>query len=181
MFGILEDGTWRMFDGSLPDSAPARDPQRPGWVWLAGYDGAVWTDGSTVEIVPLGEQGRGVAPAGDGRAWVGGSGLYLVDMNTKSATYYGPSATRGSNPRPFAVGPDGVLWYGCDEGLCWLDTNNPHRRAGVFHAPPSGVPQWGGLPWWPQRGEIHVTNTGYELWMTTPSRGLTVLDVKPAD
>ncbi len=182
MFGVLEDGTWTFFEGALAGGSPARDPQRAGWVWLAGFDGAVWTDGATIESVPLGENGRGIAPAGNGRAWVGGSGLYLVDMNTRTSTYYGPDVTHTTNPRPVAVAPDGILWYGCDEGLCWLDTNNPsRRRGGTFHAPPGGEPQWGGLPWWPQRAELHVTDTGYELWMTTPSRGITVLDVKPAN
>jgi hypothetical protein len=101
-------------------------------------------------------------------------------MGTKSYEFFGPGTIRGSNPRPFGVSPDGLLWYGCDEGLCWLDTKNPSRRlGGVFHAPPGGEPQWGGLPWWPQRAELRVTPEFYEIWMTTPSRGITVLKVAP--
>jgi hypothetical protein len=35
------------------------------------------------------------------------------------------------------------------------------------------------LPWWPIRAELRVTPDFYEIWMTTPSRGITVLKVTP--
>jgi hypothetical protein len=180
MIGIYSGGEWRTFNLTLFAGAPAGDPDRPGWVWLTGPDGSVWTDGTTVEKIVLPEVPHGSAPVGRSRAWVGGSGLYLVDMTTKTYEFFGPGTIRGSNPRPFGVSPDGLLWYGCDEGLGWLDTQAPsRRRSGIFHAPPGGVPQWGGLAWWPQRAEIRVASGYYELWMTTPSRGITVLRVSP--
>ena len=178
MIGIYFGGAWTTFGLTLLAGAPAGDPDRPGWVWLTGPDGSVWTDGTSVEKILLPEVPHGSAPVGRGRAWVGGSGLYLVDMATKTDEFYGPGTIRGSNPRPFGVSPDGLLWYGCDEGLCWLDTKVPSRRlGGVFHAPSGGEPQWGGLPWWPIRAELRVTPDYYEFWMTTPSRGITVLKV----
>jgi hypothetical protein len=180
MIGVYSGSAWQLFDGSLFAGGPVADPDLPGWVWLTGWDGAVLTDGLSVEKFPLPEYVQGAAPMGDGRAWVGGTGLYLVDMTSKTYEYFGPEIIRSANPRPFGISPDGILWYGCDDGLGWLDTKVPsRRRSGIFSAPPGGKPQWGGLPWWPLRGEIRVASGYYELWMTTPSRGITVLRVSP--
>jgi hypothetical protein len=178
---IYAEDEWTALDPLLSVGTATADPERPGWVWLTGADGSIWTDGVTFQKVQLPEVANGTAPIGNGRAWVGtGSGLYLVDMATETYKLYGPGTVRGLNPRPFGVSPDGILWYGCDEGLGWLDTKVPSlRRSGIFHAPPNGEPQWGGLPWWPIRAEIRVASGYYELWMTTPSRGITVLRVSP--
>ena len=180
MFGLYSGGGWQTFDLLTVGGSPVVDPDRPGWVWLTGWEGSTWTDGTTFEKVVLPEAGRGSAPVGNGRAWVGGTGLYLVDMAAKTYQYFGQETIHGFSARPFGVSPDGLLWYGCDDGLCWLDTKNPSRRhGGVFHAPPGGEPQWGGLAWWPTRAELRVTPDFYEIWMTTPSRGITVLKVVP--
>ncbi|MEQ1902569.1 MAG: hypothetical protein ABL888_00120 [Pirellulaceae bacterium] len=178
---IYSGGAWQELDLFSSDGAPAADPDRPGWVWITGWDGSVRTDGTIFEKTLLPELPNGSAPIGNGQAWVGsGSGLYLVNMVTKTFKFFGTGTVRGTNPRPFGVSPDGILWYGCDEGLGWLGTKGSSRRqSGIFHAPPGGVPQWGGLAWWPQRGEIRVTPNYYEIWMTTPSRGITVLRVSP--
>lgn len=180
MIGVYEDGEWQLFNLTLFAGSPVVDPELPGWVWLTGADGCVFTDGTTIEKLSLPEFVHGSAPIGASRAWVGGAGLYLVDMTTKTFTYFAPSTFRGQNPRPFGVSPDGILWYGCDEGLGWLDTKPQiRRRSGIFYAPANGEPQWGGLPWQPLRCEIRVAANHYELWMTTPSRGVTVLKVSP--
>lgn len=181
MIGLYSGDQWQLFNGTVYAGSPSPDPGRPGWMWLTGIDGALWTDGSTIETVTLPEVAHGSAPVGSARAWVGGSGLYLVDMTTKTYRYFGPATIHGTNPRPFAVSPDGILWYGCDEGLCWLNTRVPSGRVGgIFYAPPGGAYQWGGLAWWPQRAELRLLPFGaYELWMTTPSRGITVLKVAP--
>jgi hypothetical protein len=179
-FGVYSNGAWNMFDGTLLGGGPVSDPTMPGWVWLAGWDGAVLTDGLTIEKLPLPDYAQGVAPIGFGRAWVGGSDLYLVDMINMSWQFFGPERVRSTHPRPFVVSPDGILWYGCDKGLGWLETKNPsRRRSGIFHAPAGGEPQWGGLAWWPTRAEIRIASGFYELWMSTPSRGITVLKVTP--
>jgi hypothetical protein len=174
MIGIYSGGNWQLFEGTLMAGNPVADRDLPGWVWLTGAEGVVLTDGLTFETLALPEVVQGSAPIGGGRAWVGGSGLYRVNMTTKSYEYFNPGVFQGQNPRPFGVSPDGILWYGCDEGLGWLDSR---WRSGIFHAPPNGEPQWGGLPWWPIRAEIRVARRYYELWLTTPSRGITVLRV----
>ena len=181
MIGVLSNGEWQLFNLTLFAGSPVRDPDLKGWVWLSGLDGSVFTDGTTFEQVAIPEIARGSAPIGDKRAWVGGTGLYLVNMKKKTYDYFAPGSFSGTNPLPFVVSPDGLLWYGCDEGLGWLETKNLKKnkrgRSGIFHSPANGEPQWGGLPWAPQRVEIHVTQGCYELWMTTPSRGITVLRV----
>ncbi len=180
MIGVFENGDWQLFNLTLFAGSPVADPELPGWVWLTGADGSVFTDGQTFNKLQLPEFVHGSAPIGSSRAWVGGNGLYLVDMTTETYTYYAPSTFRGQNPQPFGVSPDGLLWYGCDEGLGWLDTKAPSRqRSGIFYAPTNGEPQWGGLAWHPGRTEIRVASGYYELWMTTPSRGITVLRVSP--
>lgn len=180
MIGVYADGEWKTFDLSLFAGGPAIDPDRPGWVWLSGIDGAVLTDGTTVEKLQLPEAGRGSAPIGNNRAWVGGTGLYRVDMETQSFEHFDSEIFPIIDTRPYFVSPDGLLWFGCDQGLCWLDTTTtPLNRGGVFRAPEGGVPQWGGLPWWPTRAELKVQPGFYEIWMTTPSRGITVLKIAP--
>jgi hypothetical protein len=179
MNGYLEDGSWHSFadgTGALWGTDPVADPDHPGYVWAAGLGGTFWTNGTDTRSVPVG--GRWVAPIGTRQAWVGSDeGLYRVDMAAGTWVRYPPAAVRGAETGAFGVSPDGLLWYMCDGDLCWLDTtsNAARPRTGIFHVVVE--PQWGRLAWHPTHAEIRTVPGGYQIWMTTPSRGITLLTV----
>lgn len=180
LIGYRERGVWHnFFEAGAPIFAtdPVADPDHPRRVWATGIDGTFWTDG--VDRRRLDLAGRWVVPIGDRRAWVGADdGLYRVDMGTRTVRRFAPSLVRGAETGPLALSPDGLLWYACDGNLCWLDTgtlSRPRPRTGVFHA--EIEPQWGSLPWHVTDADVRVLRGGYQLWLTTPSRGLTVIDV----
>ena len=180
LIGYREAGVWHNFfeDGApVFATAPAADPDHPRRVWATGIDGTVWTDGVDHRWLRL--PGRWVVPIGHQRAWVGADdGLYRVDMRTGTWRRFPARLVGGAETGPLALTPDGLLWYTCDADLCWLDTTTLGRarpRTGVFHV--RIEPQWGSLPWHPTDADVLVRRAGYELWLTTPSRGLTVLKV----
>ena len=182
LIGVLDQGTWTNFfeDGNpVFASDPVADPDHPRRVWATGTSGTVWTDGIDHQWLPL--PGRGVVPIGNKRAWVGSDdGLYRVDMATQTSRRLPPAAVRGAETGPLGISPDGLLWYTCDADLCWLDLSTQSQRTprtGIFHVDIN--PQWGSLPWHVTDAEIKTVPGGYELWMTTPSRGLTVIKVRP--
>jgi hypothetical protein len=138
-----------------------------------------------------------MAVARNGIAWLGcsvqlgaggtGGGLIRLDSNTGTYSimqYENGWPFPGRYVSPWTVTPDGKVWMtyvnthqSFDGGLCSYD---PATGTVVnFPGPdPSGSPQWGGLPH-TQIYDIEVKTlaTGYELWMSCPSRGIAVLRV----
>jgi len=177
----------------------ARDPSRAGTVWAQSDYEVRRTDGDYSLSLPIesfpGSAAwfTGLAIEPSGAAWFGtwtqftstGSTLIRIDPNTNTYSTFNHDdgwPFPGEHVRPLAVTPDGRLWLHYDSefpsddaGLCWYDG----VHVGSFPAPPGGQPQWGGMP---HAGitdfEVHVIASGYELWMSCPSRGLAVLTVE---
>ena len=181
MIGYLENGAWHIFgldQGAIWGTDPVADPDHTGYIWAAGDGGTSWSNGTDTVTVPVGK--RWVAPIGNQQAWVGADdGLYKVDLATRTWVRYPPSVVRAAETGVIGVSPDGLLWYTCGADLCWIDTTSVavRPRSGIFHVVIE--PQWGRLPWHPTDAEIRAVPGGYEVWMTTPSRGITVLRVQP--
>lgn len=175
-----------------------RDPDRSGTVWVSTYAEVIRTDGSyrfsrTYDQFPeMNTQSDvfgWVAAGPNGTAWLGATpGLFKLDANTGNYEFFtelGGYSCVGASP--YAVTPDGRLWFGMFDpggwngtphGLLWFDGAN----AGYYPAPVNGEPQWGGLP----HAQIYAAQvrplpTGYELWLSCASRGIAVLTVEYPD
>ncbi len=166
-----------------------KDPSRPGTIWASSGFQALRTDGSYnftryntdfPELDPQSDLLTTVAAGLNGVAWVGSNkGLFKLNAELGTYQFYSPSnsLTPGDNISPFAVSPDGRVWFTNFQstntstyGLCWFDGTN----FGIFPQQ-----QTGGLPH-AQIYDIEVKNiqNGYELWISAVSRGIAVLTVE---
>ena len=165
-----------------------KDPERPGTIWASSGFQVLRTDGSYnftryntdfPELNPQSDLLTTVAADQNGIAWVGSNrGLFKLNANNGAYQFYSPSNSEipGDNVEPFAVTPDGRVWFANFQsttssvyGLCWFDGTN-------FGIIPQQ--QIGGLPH-AQIYDIEVKNilNGYELWISCASRGIAVLTV----
>lgn len=200
---LLKTGnTWTQVSGNGGEKI-VPDPSRPGTVVAMGMTTITRTNGTTTQQWDLSEfpmldtqsdQFKGIAVASNGVVWIGANTINLPDnsvvikLNMNTGTYV--TYERGVNwpfpgeyVMPLAATNDGRIWMQYDSdyltalrGLFWFDG----KKTNVFPAPPNGEPQWGGLP---HAGiadcEVKQFRGGYELWMSTMSRGIAVLKVTP--
>lgn len=175
-----------------------KDPTLPGTIWASTDYEILRTDGVNSLSLPIenfpGSAAwfTGLAIDNDGIVWTGtwsqftstGSTLIRYDSNTglyRTWSYDEGWPFPGEHVRPMAFSPDGKLWM-------QYDSEYPSNDAGIlaydgvnieiFPSAPGGIPQWGGLPNSNIKDiKIRETEGGYELWMSTKGRGITVLDV----
>lgn len=197
----LDRGVWRQAGITGWGGWAHTDPSRPGTIWAAASHEIVRTDGQyrfsrlLEEFPELDQQSdtfSGLAVGANGIAWIGawtpgtGTGaLIRIDANTGAHTVIRAGTPQwpfpGQYVSPLAVTPDGRLWMQYDSeylvarrGLCVYDGTNVID----FPVPPSGEPQWGGLPHASIKElVVHPVPNGYELWMSCISRGIAVLSV----
>lgn len=201
---VLNGATWTNVGIISWAGVVKKDPDRPGTVWAQTLHEVKRTDGvysfsRTIddfpELTSQSDTFTGIAVGRNGIVWIGctvmlgaggnGGGLIRLDSNTGAytlITYDNGWPLPGKYVWPLGVSPDGKVWIGYtnqyqyfEGGLCWFDGKN----VGEFPGPPSGQPQWGGLPHTQiQDMEIREVADGYELWMSCLSRGIAVLKVK---
>jgi len=166
-----------------------KDPTRPGTIWASSGFQVLRTDGSYnftryntnfPELNPQTDLLTTVAAGVNGIAWVGSNrGLFRLNAETGTYQFYSPSNSTipGENVSPFAVSPDGRVWFTNFQststsvyGLCWFDGTS----FGIFPQQ-----QTGGLPH-AQIYDIEVKTipNGYELWISCASGGIAVLKVE---
>ncbi|MFQ5493828.1 MAG: dockerin type I domain-containing protein [Phycisphaerae bacterium] len=170
-----------------------RDPLEAGFVWMADAFALVRTDGDVWEEYPRSLFGissptsgtviSSADPVGDGTVWLGmrgagNGGLIHFDPATGNFTKYDPtnSPLPDDNVHVVEVAPDGSVWAAV------YDTVLPLQAGGLVHFDGQDwtVYTWQNSPL--RHNQITVLNsrpmpTGYELWVSTISEGVAVLNV----
>ena len=191
-------GAWHVVPGIGSGRNLHLDPSVAGGVWAASDFEILRTDGATSQGWTLADFPGSAAkitdliPGPGGVAWFGtwsqftstGSTLVRLDATTNTSQSWSYDAGwpfPGQHLHPVAVTPDGRVWMNYQSefpsnelGLCWFDGTN----VGVFPAPPLGAFTWSGLPHYIFNDvEVRLVPDGYELWISTGSRGIAVLSV----
>ncbi|MDQ6744087.1 MAG: Ig-like domain-containing protein [Candidatus Dormibacteraeota bacterium] len=114
---------------------------RAGKVVVATADGVLAADGSRIAGFAEGAQAADFSPDGDHVAYLGATGLHVVDLNTQSDKVVGPAGGLGD------WSPDGRRYaYITDSGVAVTDGSSTKTVATV-----SGV---SGLSWSPVSGQL---------------------------
>ena len=198
----LNGSSWVDVNTNILGEKLVRDPIRPGGVIAMGWTSIVRTDGTTTQVWnvedfpmldPQSDQFKGIAVTRSGIIWIGAytvnlpdnSTVIRLDPRTGSYTTFRRHVNwpfPGEYAMPLAATNDNRIWFQYDSdyltaqrGMFSYDT----RRVVTFPAPAGGEPQWGGLPHASIADcEVRYVRGGYELWLSTKSRGISVLKVR---
>jgi len=193
---------WTQIEG-LGASELMKDPIRPGTIWANRGDLIYKTNGTTTvtytaasfpQLNPLTEPHlAGATVVADGTVWFAynaslpahTSGFVHYNPTTGATKVFGPAqGFKFPGSAIFILGnsPDGKMWFYFDDdnffdphrGMGWFDGKN----SGYFEAPPNGEFVWDGLAHASIYDfEVQPTAKGYNIWLSTASRGLSVLKV----
>lgn len=193
---------WTQVDNSIIGEKLVLDPSQAGTVVAMGATSIVRTNGTSTQtwniedfpmLDPQSDQFKGIAVTRNGTAWIGAYTVNLPDnsvvikLNLKTGAY--TTFRRhinwpfpGEYAMPLAASVDNRVWFQYDSDYLVAQRgmfSHDARQIVTFPAPAFGEPQWGGLP---HAGivdcEVRNVRGGYELWLSTASRGIAVLKVR---
>lgn len=194
--------TWNQIEG-LGASELMKDPIRPGTIWANRGDLIYKTNGTATvtytaadfpQLNALSEPHlAGATVVADGTVWFAynaslpahSSGFVHYNPTTGATKVFGPAqGFKFPGSAIFILGnsPDGKVWFYFDDdnffdphrGMGWFDG----KSSGYFEAPPNGEFVWDGLAHASIYDfEVQPTAKGYNIWLSTASRGLSVLKV----